>query len=321
MGDGLTIANFLDNNWGIDLKLNLIAGKVGLHNRVLVNDINRPGLTLSGFFDCFAYDRIQIFGLGETAFVSQLDQKIKEEMYSKFFSYDILCCIFTHNEMPDELFIKHADENNIPVMITEIKTTRFISLLIHYLDEVFAPKVTLHATFVDVFGVGILIMGKSGIGKSETALELIERGHRLVGDDMITVTKSSETSLRGCGSPLLMHNMEIRGLGIIDIHDIFGIRSVRESKKVELIVMLEEWNSNKEYDRLGLDTQMYSILDVNVPLLTVPVKPGRNIPIIIETAALNEKLKKAGKSSAKKLDERIKDHLINDKKSEKSLNG
>ena len=309
MGDVLAITNLFNNDLNIDLKLNLIAGKGGLHNRVLVNDFNRPGLTLAGFFDFFAYDRIQIFGLGETAFIRQLDQNVKEEMYRKLFSYNILCCIFTHNEMPDESFIKYADEANIPVMITEIETTRFTSLLIHYLDEVFAPKVTLHATFVEVFGVGILLMGKSGIGKSETALDLIERGHRLVGDDMITVVKASETILMGKGSPLLMHNMEIRGIGIINVQDIFGIRSVRESKKVELIAMLEEWDGNKEYDRLGLDEQNYSILDVNVPMITIPVRPGRNIPIIIETAALNEKLKKTGKSSAKDLDEKIKSHL------------
>ncbi|HOW81334.1 MAG TPA: HPr(Ser) kinase/phosphatase [Spirochaetota bacterium] len=317
MGQKIRISDFLKNTGRVDLRIRLIAGSAGVGREIENVEINRPGLTLAGFYDFFAYDRIQIFGLGEAAYMKQLSDEEKNTAYGKFFSYDVLCCIFTHDEEPDRLFIDYANNKNVPVFVTSRSTTRFVSIFTHLLDEVFSQSVTLHGTLVAVYGIGILILGKSGVGKSETALELIERGHRLVADDMVEVKKIDESLLMGSGSPILRHHMEIRGLGIINVRDIFGIGSVRNRKRVELVALLEEWDSAKEYDRLGMEEQMYSILDLDVPFLTIPVRPGRNIPIIIETAALNQRLKKMGIYSARELDEKIQNWI----RSEKELNG
>ena len=309
MQNKIRVKYFLEKRGRFDLKLRLIAGEGGLNKEIRVGDINRPGLTLAGFYDYFAYDRIQIFGMGETAFMRQLSDEERKKAYEKFFSYDVLCCVFTHDEVPDNLFIEQANKNNIAVFVSQRDTTRFTSLLIHVIDEVFSPSVNMHATFVDVFGVGVVLLGKSGVGKSECALELIERGHRLIADDMVIIQKVDESLLIGSGSPMLKHHMEIRGLGIINVRDIFGIRSVRNRKRIELVVLLEEWDNSKEYDRLGLEDKKYTIMDIDVPYLIIPVRPGRNIPIIIETAALNQRLKKLGIFSAHELDRKIQDWM------------
>lgn len=306
----LTIRYFIEMSGRIDLQLRFIAGEGGLDRDIKTGELNRPGLALAGFFDCFASERIQIFGLGETAFMTKLTREQKIKIYDDFFSYPILCCIFTYDFKPDDLFLEYAEKNNVPVFISKRGTTQFITLFVHVIGEIFAENVTLHATLVDVFGVGVLLTGKSGVGKSETALELIERGHRLVGDDMVVVKKIDESLLMGAGSEILKHHIEIRGLGIINVREIFGIRSVRNRKRIEMVILLEEWDSGTEYDRLGLDEKKYSILGIDVPYITVPVRPGRNIPIIIETAALNQRLKKVGINSARELDERIKKWII-----------
>jgi HPr kinase/phosphorylase len=234
----------------------------------------------------------------------------KTKTYRDFFSYDLLCCIFTHEYVPDKLFLEFAEKKNVPIFLSKRGTTRFITLFVHVIDEIFAEQVTLHATLVDVFGVGVLLTGKSGVGKSETALELIERGHRLVADDMVIVKKIDESLLMGAGSEILKHHIEIRGIGIVNVREIFGIRSVRNRKRIEMVILLEEWDSAKEYDRLGLDEKKYNILEIEVPYITVPVRPGRNIPVIIETAALNQRLKKIGINSARELDEKIKKWIM-----------
>jgi len=303
------VRDFKDNESKIDLQLTLVGGKDGLGKEVVVGDLNRPGLGLAGFFDFFAFDRIQIFGLGETAFIRQLAPERKREIYEKFFSFEVLCCIFTHNEFPDEMFLEFANEYRVPTFVTRHRTTRFISLLTHVLEEFFSPLVVMHGTLVDVFGVGVLLMGKSGVGKSECALEMVERGHRLVADDIVEIRKIDESLLMGSGSDIIRHHMEIRGLGIINVREIFGIRSVRNRKRIELVVLLEEWDNTKEYDRLGIDEKKHSILDIDVAYITVPVRPGRNIPIIIETAALNQRLKKVGVFSARELDNRIQNWM------------
>jgi HPr kinase/phosphorylase len=311
------IGDILKSTGRVDLQLSLIAGREGIEKEVAHVDINRPGLTLAGFYDFFAFDRVQIFGLGETAYMRQLTDEQKRDVYEKFFSYNVLCCVFTHNEHPDPFFIEMADKKGVPVFVTARDTTRFVSYFTHLLDEVFAPSITIHGTLVAVYGIGILILGKSGVGKSECALELIERGHRLVSDDLVEIKKVDGSLLMGSGSPILRHHMEIRGLGIINVRDIFGIGSVRNRKRIELIVLLEEWDSSKEYDRLGMEENVYNVLDTEVPFLTIPVRPGRNIPIIIETAALNQRLKKMGVFSARELDDKIKEWI----KSEKMPNG
>ncbi len=309
MADRVLIKDFLETADEFDIDLRLLAGKKGMEKEIPVGDINRPGLTLAGFDQFFAYERIQIFGRGEQSYMQQLTEEERRKVYDRFFSYDILCCIFTHNVEPDEEFIRISEEKNVPVFITERKTSRFISSLVHILDEIFAPSITLHGTLVDVFGVGMLLLGKSGVGKSECALELIERGHRLVADDMVLIKKIDESLLLGSGTPVLKHHMEIRGMGIINVRDIFGIRSVRNRKRIEVVVLLEEWDSNKEYDRLGLEEKKYTILDQEVPYITVPVRPGRNIPVIIETASLNHRLKKLGIFSAHEFDRKIQEWM------------
>jgi HPr kinase/phosphorylase len=303
------IRDFKDNQSKIDLQLVLVGGKEGLGKEVTVGDINRPGLGLAGFFDFFAFDRIQIFGLGETAFLRQLSNERKKEIYGKFFSFDVLCCIFTHNELPDEMFLEFVNAYKVPTFVTRHRTTRFISLLTHVIEEFFSPMVVIHGTLADVFGVGVLLMGKSGVGKSECALELVERGHRLVADDIVEIRKIDESLLMGSGSDIIRHHMEIRGLGIINVREIFGIRSVRNRKRIELVVLLEEWDNTQEYDRLGIDENKHTILEIDVPFVTVPVRPGRNIPIIVETAALNQRLKKVGVFSARELDNRIQNWM------------
>jgi HPr kinase/phosphorylase len=309
----ILIRDFKDNESKIELKLALVAGKEGLGKEITMGDINRPGLGLAGFFDFFAYDRIQIFGLGETAFLRQLTVERKREIYARFFSFDVLCCIFTHNEYPDEIFIEFANQYRVPTFVTRHRTTRFISLLTHVIEDFFSPVVTLHGTLVDVFGVGVLLTGKSGVGKSECALELVERGHRLVADDVVEIHKIDESLLMGSGSDIIRHHMEIRGLGIINVREIFGIRSVRNRKRIELVVLLEEWDEAKEYDRLGIDEVKQAILDIEVSQITVPVLPGRNIPVIVETAALNQRLKKEGVYSARDLDARIQNWMKTEK--------
>jgi HPr kinase/phosphorylase len=316
MGNKILVKNFLEDTGVIDLQIRLVAGSSGLSKEIRVGDINRPGLTLAGFYDFFAYDRIQIFGLGESAYLRQLSGEDKNEVLDKFFSYDVLCCIFTHDEEPDRLFVEFADKKGVPVFVTRKDTTRFTSSLVYLLNEAFAPTVTLHGTFVDVYGIGVLLIGKSGVGKSECALELVERGHRFIADDVVMVKRVDESILMGGGSPLLKHHMEIRGLGIINVKDIFGIRSVRDRKRVELVVILEDWVQNKEYDRLGLEETTYAILDIDVPSIMVPVRPGRNIPIIVETAALNQRLKKLGIYTARELDHNLQNNLKKEKERE-----
>ncbi len=306
----LRIHDILENTQKIDLQLTLVAGSEGLDKAITAIEINRPGLTLAGFFDYFAYDRIQIFGLGETAYIKTLSRARREEIYHKFFSYNIVSCVYTHNEYPDEIFIDFAKKYKVPTFVTRYPTTRFISLLTHIVEATFAESVTIHGTLVDVFGIGILLIGKSGVGKSETALELIERGHRLIADDLVEVKKIDESLLMGNGSELIRHHMEIRGIGILNVRDIFGIRSVRNRKRIELVAELQEWDANTHYDRLGIEEQVYTILDLEVPYIIVPVRPGRNIPIIIETAALNQRLKKIGVFSAQELDKKIQEWIV-----------
>jgi len=308
----LTVRQFIEGKGRIDLQMRLLAGESGLDKEIKYGETNRPGLALAGFFDHFAHDRIQIFGQGETAFLEQLSDEERTKIYREFFSYEVLCCIFTHESAPDNEFLEYADKRGVPVFTSKRGTTRFITLFVHIIDEMFSSSVTLHATLVDVFGVGVLLTGKSGVGKSETALELIERGHRLVADDMVVVKKIDESLLMGTSSELLKHHLEIRGLGIINVREIFGIRSIRNRKRIEIVTLLEEWDPAKEYDRLGLDEDKFTILEIDIPIITVPVRPGRNIPVIIETAALNQRLKKTGINAARELDERIKKWIISE---------
>jgi len=292
-----------DNN---SLNLTCIGGRAGLSREITVPDLNRPGLELSGFFDNFAFQRIQIFGRGETAYLKKLHEEKETSSLDEMFSHPFPCCIFTHNLSPDQVFMEIAEKTRCPVLQTDLFTSAFSTRLVWALSNVFAPRELAHGVLVEVFGIGILIRGESGVGKSETALELIERGHRLIADDSVEIKCVGGNILMGSGAnPVLSHHMEIRGLGIININHLFGVGAIRDKKQIQLVVNLEEWDNDKEYDRLGSQEDTIEILDTKVPSLTVPVKPGRNIPIIVETAAMNERLKKLGFHSAKEFDENV----------------
>lgn len=284
------------------LELKCVGGRPGLINQISVPEINRPGLALSGFYDNFAYQRVQIFGRGENAFLEKLQSQNDRSALQLLFGYKIPCCVFTHSLAPTKDFSDLSEKAQCPLLQTDLSSSEFTSRIMRVLNDLFAPKITIHGVLVEVFGVGVMILGDSGVGKSETALELIERRHRLVADDAVEISRVSGNILEGKGARVVSHHMEIRGLGIINITHLFGVGAIRDKKQIQLVVQLEEWDSNKEYDRIGAEENTYEILDVQVPYLLIPVKPGRNIPIIIETAAMNERLKKMGYYSAKELD-------------------
>lgn len=308
---GITIETIINEH--PDLELQLITGNSGIINRITSAEINRPGLTLTGFFDFFANDRIQIFGKGECAYLQTLSHEKLHELTQKFFNYPLKCIIFTHANPPPEEFVAKCKELHIPLLITEVPTHRFVILISQVLDKSLAPRTMRHGVFIEVFGLGILLTGKSGVGKSETALELIERGHRLVADDMVEIRRLSESYLIGTCSDLLRHHMEIRGLGIINVKDIFGIGSVRDQKNLELVINLEDYSNSSNYDRTGMENRTEEILGVKIPKLTIPIKPGRNIPIIVETASMNQRLKKSGKNSAMDFNQKLTREIENNK--------
>jgi HPr kinase/phosphorylase len=288
------------------LNLHCIGGRKGLTRTVDIPDLNHPGLALNGFFDVFASQRIQVFGRGETAFLRSILKSGHLDNVRKFFSYPIPCCIFTHNLSPEREFLEAAEQVQCPVLQTDLGTSDFTARIIRILSDIFAPRRSLHGVLVEVFGLGVLILGESGVGKSEAALELIERGHRLVADDVVEIRCINGNLLLGQGAnKIIGHHMEIRGLGIINITHLRGVAAVRDRKQIELVVVLEEWDSQKNYDRLGTDDQVMDILGVSIPMIHIPVKPGRNVPIIIETGAMNERLKKMGYNSAKEFNQNI----------------
>ncbi len=302
-----TILDLLD----LDLKeknaldLKCIGGRPGLSRVITTTKINRPGLTLSGFFDEFSYTSIQVFGKGEQAYLKTLEADNRYETIEKMFSYPIPTCVFCEGNTPGKKFIEIAEKSECSILKTSLQSGDFALRLYQALDDIFAPQTTMHGVLVEVFGVGVLIAGESGVGKSETALELIERGHRLISDDTVKLKCVNGSILIGRGeNEFLAHHMEIRGLGIINITHLFGVSSIRDQKQVQLFAQLEEWDSNKNYDRVGGDLTT-DILGVTIPKLEIPVKPGRNVPIIIETAAMNERLKKLGYYSAKEFNQNV----------------
>ncbi len=288
------------------LELRCIGGRKGLGREISGPDINRPGLALSGFFEDFAYQRIQLIGQGEAAYLRLLASEDKLEGIPKIFSYPIPCFVIANGQAPEPKFAEAAEAADCPILLSNLSSTELAARLMRVLASVFAPKTSVHGVLVEVYGIGILLTGDSGVGKSETALELIERGHRLVADDVVEIRCVSGNILMGSGAnKVIGHHMEIRGLGIINVTHLFGVGAIRDKKQVQLICKLEEWDSNKVYDRIGTDENTEDILGVMVPKLDIPVKPGRNIPIIVETAAMNERLKKMGYHSAKEFNQNI----------------
>ena len=303
-----TVLDLIDINLKEHNSLNLrcIAGRKGLTNEINIPDLNRPMGAIMGFFEDFASHRIQLFGRGEVSYLRQLESTGETRTIRDMFNYPIPCCIFSHNLSPHKEFYEAAEEAQCPLLQTDLGSAEFSARLMRILSEIFAPRQSIHGVLVEVFGLGILILGDSGVGKSETALELIHRGHRLVADDVVDIHCVNGNVLMGAGAnKIIGHHMEIRGLGIINITHMFGVRAIRERKEIQLVVMLETWDSSKAYDRLGTDDQVMEFLGVNIPKLEIPVKPGRNIPIIIETAAMNERLKSMGYNAAKEFNKNI----------------
>ncbi|MDR0502100.1 MAG: HPr(Ser) kinase/phosphatase [Treponema sp.] len=288
------------------LNLRCIGGRKGLGRTITIPDLNRPMGAIMGFFEDFAYQRIQLLGRGEVSYLRKLESEGKNNTIEDMFNYEMPCCIFTHNLCPHKEFFEIAEKAQCAILQTDLGSADFSARLMRILSRIFSPRQIIHGVLVEVYGLGILIQGESGSGKSETALELIHRGHRLVADDVVELNCIYGNTLMGAGAnKIIGHHMEIRGPGIINITHLFGVRAIRDRKEVQLVVELEEWDSNKNYDRLGAEDHTVELLGVNIPKLIIPVKPGRNIPIIIETAAMNERLKSMGYHAAREFNKNI----------------
>lgn len=277
--------------------------------KITSSDLNRPGLQLAGFFDHFAYERIQILGNVEWHYLSLLDEDIKRKRLSQIFEKPIPAMIVTRDLKLYPEIIESAKKYNRALLRTATSTTKFINKIINYLDQMLAPRTTLHGVLVDVYGIGILITGESGVGKSETALELVKRGHRLVADDAVEVKKVDTDSLVGSAPEIIRHFLEIRGIGIIDIKRLYGVGAIRNAKRIGLVVELENWDDKKIYDRVGLDDEYREILDIKLTKITVPVKPGRNLAMIIEVGARNHRQKQLGYNAALELNNRLMEQM------------
>jgi len=287
------------------LGLQLITGKLGLDKKISMPKIQKPGLALTGFTEYVRPGRVQIIGESELAFLRQLDSAKREEVIRLLCTIDIACIIITRGQEPPVEFIHESERSNIPLMVTPLVTSACIEKVTAFLSDLLAPRTYLHADLLDIFGLGVLLIGDSSIGKSECALDLIVRGHRLVSDDTVIVKKTTENLLIGLAPDLIRFHMELRGLGVINIKDLFGISAISMAQKIQLVISLEKWKPDVEYDRLRLEENRYEILDVSLPLIRMPVAPGRSIAILIEVASRNFLLKAQGYNASKQLIEKI----------------
>ncbi|MGZ4163394.1 MAG: HPr(Ser) kinase/phosphatase [Tumebacillaceae bacterium] len=280
---------------------------------VTVSDINRPGLAMAGFFTYHPADRVQVIGRTEVTFFEGMSQEQQTSRAEKLCSYELTpCLIIARSIEPPETLLQAANKYRLPILSSPLSTTSMTSRLQTYFDRKLAKETLLHGVLVDVYGIGILITGSSGIGKSETALELVKRGHRLVADDAVEIRQIAETTLEGTSPELLRQLIEIRGLGVLNVMTLFGAGAIRTHKDIELVIQLQMWEDKVAYDRLGLDEEMTKILDVDVPLLTLPVRPGRNLAVIVEVAAMNQRLKRMGHNAAKELSEKMSMSMQNE---------
>lgn len=264
-------------------------------------EINRPGLHLSGFFEYFEPQRIQILGKMEFAYLESIDIELRNQRLKSLFATKVPAIIITRDQKEFPEMIYHAKNYNIPLLRTSMGTSNFMSTLISFLNANLAPRITRHGVLVEIYGEGVLLFGESGVGKSETAIELIKRGHRLIADDAVEIRKVSKDTLIGTSPENIRHFIELRGIGIINARRLFGMGSVKVTEKINLLVELEIWSSEKSYDRMGVDNEYVNILGVKVPHLTIPVKPGRNLAVILEVAAINNRQKKMGYNAAREL--------------------
>ncbi|MCI6497914.1 HPr(Ser) kinase/phosphatase [Lachnospiraceae bacterium HCP1S3_C3] len=278
--------------------------------QVTQTDINRPALQLTGFFEHFPTDRVQVIGFVEYTYLQRLDIERKKDIYEQILSTKIPCIIFCRDLRPDEEILDAANRHGVPVLVTAKTTSAFMAEIIRWLNVELAPCISIHGVLVDVYGEGVLIMGESGIGKSEAALELIKRGHRLVSDDVVEIHKVSDVSLVGSAPDITRHFIELRGIGIVDVKTLFGVQSVKETSNIDMVIKLEDWNREKEYDRLGLEEQYIEFLGNKVVCHSIPIRPGRNLAVIVESAAVNHRQKKMGYNAAQELYNRVQANLI-----------
>lgn len=272
-------------------------------------DVNRPALQLAGFFDHFDSERVQVIGYVEHAYMQTVDEEERINIMSRLMDYKVPCIVFCRNLEVSDKLIKVATEKEVPILRSSKTTSSFMAEVIRWLNVELAPRITIHGVLVDVYGEGILIMGESGIGKSEAALELIKRGHRLVADDVVEIKKVSDDTLIGTSPDITRHFIELRGIGIIDVKTLFGVESVKNTQAIDLVIKLEEWNKDKNYDRIGLDEQYIEILGNRVVCHSIPIRPGRNLAIICESAAVNHRQKKMGYNAAQEMYKRVTNKL------------
>lgn len=303
----------------IQAKLSVVADKLHLKNFteelnleehfVSMADVNRPALQLNGFYEHFEENRIQMIGMVEYAYMNNKPVEERAKIYQKLLSYDIPCLIFCRGFVPEQSLMDVAHERKIPILGTDRGTSEFMSELIFELNVLLAPCATIHGVLVDVYGEGLLITGESGIGKSEAALELVRRGHRLVADDVVEIRKTNAHTLMGCAPTITKHFIELRGIGIIDVKSLFGVESIKERQRIDFVIKLEDWKKENDYERLGLEDEYMNILGIDVTCHSLPIRPGRNLAVICETAAVNYRQKKMGYNAAQELYRRVQNNI------------
>ena len=304
----MTVAELLQQP-RTDLALEVVADSGGLQNKVRAPYVQKVGLAMTGFVTYVARNRVQVFGQTEISYLESLSEPERERVCHVFFEQRVVCCILTRGLNPLPVFVAHAERTGTPVLRTALPTQALVERLTKLLEARFAQTASVHGVLLDVFGVGVLILGESGIGKSECALDLIARGHRLVADDTVDLARQGPLAVYGRGPDIIKYHMEIRGLGIINIKEMFGVSAIRDRKKVQLVVKLVNWEKDIDYDRIGLDDQHYTVLGVDVPQLVLPVRPGRFLSTIIEVAARNQMLKMEGYHAAKEFQRQLLEQL------------
>lgn len=308
------------------VQLSKMVQELNLHNktpdvdiskkRITLPDINRPALQLTGYLEHFENERVQIIGYVEYTYLLHLSREEKIKAFERFVSSKIPCVIFSTKTEPDEDMIELAIKYDVPVFVTDQTTSTFMAEIIRWLNVELAPCISIHGVLVDVYGEGVLIMGESGIGKSEAALELIKRGHRLVSDDVVEIRRVSDATLVGSAPDITRHFIELRGIGIIDVKTLFGVESVKDTQSIDLVIKLEEWDKDREYDRLGLEEEYTEFLGNRVVCHSLPIRPGRNLAVIVESAAVNHRQKKMGYNAAQELYRRVQENMSKKRKEE-----
>ncbi|MBP3677008.1 MAG: HPr(Ser) kinase/phosphatase [Agathobacter sp.] len=310
--NGVSVSKIVER---LDLKV--YTDNIDLKKRKIErSDINRPALQLAGYFLHFDSSRVQLIGNVEYFYTKQLEEEKKLEVYKELLSYEIPCIIFSRDLIPDEDFVRLAEENGIPVLGTNRPTSEFTAELIYALGELLAPCITIHGVLVDVYGEGVLITGESGIGKSEAALELVRRGHRLVSDDVVEISRINDHTLIGTAPDITRNFIELRGIGIVDVKSLYGVECIREKQEIDLVINLSEWKKDAEYDRMGLEDEYIEYLGNKVVCYSVPIRPGRNLAVICETAAVNHRQKKMGYHAAQELYRRVQQNLVKNREEE-----